>query len=187
MAVSCTKTWRQIKVHSFSGRDRVREESKRIFGEWGLSACIAQKSSYTSKFQLGGEAFRCGALLSFCAGSTRCMRWDLSQQRQASSTYIMIQRTHTHTQRVLPLPNAKAISSDNSGTLDATSVLSEQCCNWVCSTEEDLKFKLHRFVLGCCHLYDSYNYTTCQPLQMTLTYSNYNAKCNSPFSWPVFI
>lgn len=166
MGISCTKTWRQIKVNSFLGRDRVREESKRIFGEWGLSACIAQKSSYTSKFQLGGEAFRCGALLSFCAGSTRCMRRDLSQQRQAFSTYIMIQRhTHTHSlSKSVPPPNAKAISSDNSGTLDATSMFSEQCCNWVCSTEEDLKFKLHRFVLGFCHLYDSYNYTVmCQP------------------------
>lgn len=42
--------------------------------------------------------------------------------------------TNTHTsaraQRKLPpLPPAKAISSDNSGTLDATSVFSEQCCN----------------------------------------------------------
>lgn len=109
---------------------REREESKRISGEWGLSAHVLQKSSYTSKFQLGGEAFRCGAFLSFCAGSTRCMRWDLSQQRQACSTYIMIQRTHTQTHKERsPLPTAKAISSDNSGTLDATSVFSEQCCN----------------------------------------------------------
>lgn len=83
MGVSYTKTWRQIKVHSFSegeserasGSERERaREPKRIFGEWALSAHVVQKSSYTSKFQLGGEAFQCGVLLSLCAGSTRCMR-----------------------------------------------------------------------------------------------------------------
>lgn len=102
MGVSCTKTWRQIKVHSSSGgRDRVMEESKRIFGEWGLSACIAQKSSYTSKFQLGGETFRCSALLSFCAGSTRCMRRDLSQQTTGHLHYD----SHTHKDcSLFPMP-----------------------------------------------------------------------------------
>lgn len=35
---------------------------------------------------------------------------------------------HIHT-RAAPPPNAKTISSDNSGILDATSVFSEQCCN----------------------------------------------------------
>lgn len=35
-------------------------------------------------------------------------------------------RTHTQT-REAPPPNAKTISSDNGGTLDTTSVFSEQC------------------------------------------------------------
>lgn len=100
MGVSCTKTPRQIKVNSFSGRDRKREreESKRIFGEWSLSARVVQKSSYTSKFQLGEEAFWCGALLSFCAGSTRCMRWDLSQQATGLlHLHYDSKNTHTNT------------------------------------------------------------------------------------------
>lgn len=93
--------------------------------------------------------------------------------------------THIHTKEAPPPtthPPAKAISSDNSGTLDATSVFSEQCCNSVCSTEEDLKFKLHRFVLGCRVTCVTATITPCVSLsKMTLTYSNYNAKCSSPF------
>lgn len=93
--------------------------------------------------------------------------------------------THIHTKEAplppSPPPAARAVWSDNSGMLDATSVRSEKCCNWVCSTEEDLKFKLGRFVLGCCHLYDSYNYTMCQPLQYSPTYRNYKGNAAAHF------
>lgn len=89
--------------------------------------------------------------------------------------------TYAHTKEVPPLPAARTVSSDNSGMLDATSVFSEKCCNWVCSTEEDLKFKLGRFARGCCHLYDNYNYTTHQPLPYSATYSNYKGDAAAYF------
>lgn len=135
IVVSCTKTWRQIKVNSFPGRDSVREEPKRIFGEWDLSARIAQKSSYTSKFQLGWNAIRCGALLSFCTGSTRCtmvgfvtVETGLLRLHYDSKNEHTHRYTQTHTRRTPPL-NAKTNSSDNSSILDATSVFTGLCCN----------------------------------------------------------
>lgn len=88
--------------------------------------------------------------------------------------------THTHTHRKPPSPHPTS-SCRSRFELDATSVFSEKCCNWVCSTEEDLKFKVGRFVLVGCHLYDSYNYTMCQPLRYSPTYRNYNGNVAAHF------
>lgn len=99
-------------------------------------------------------------LPSYRAGNTRCTSWDLSQQRQACNTYIMNQKTQTRARTLgeeagAPpatsppphLPKLFQVTTVHSA-LDATPVCSEQCCNWVCSTEEDLKFKLGSFRAG---------------------------------------
>lgn len=88
MGVSCAKTWQQIKVNSFSG-DTERRGFKRIYGEWSLSAHVVQKSSYTSKFQLSGEACGCSALL------------ILHRKRKPAPPTLQFSE-HKHTQRKSP-------------------------------------------------------------------------------------
>lgn len=115
----------------------MREESNWIFGERSLSACIAEKSSNTSKFQLGGDAIWCGMPLSFCTGSTRCNEEGfVTAETGLLHLCYDLQNTNAQTQNKSSTPNAKTISSSNRGTLDAASVFIEQCSNSVCSTEE---------------------------------------------------
>lgn len=127
---------------------RERGEPKRIFGEWSLSAHVVQKSSYTSKFQLGGVGWGVGGGLLPCASpvllrrkykvhelgfvtvATGLFRHHYDSQNTNTHTHTQPYEAPTPTPTPSPhLPPAKTISSDNSGTLDATSVFSEQCYN----------------------------------------------------------